>query len=373
MRLRAVATLAAVVGLWSAPALADRVALLPARGADDAETRTTAERNLAAALSALHHEAVAETEIRSALASIGDGVADTVEEYAAVGQATRADWVLVATVEPAVLTERVELAACLVSAGRLESVAREVDKARSPDQIREMVAVLLRPEGIGAGALPWERSSTPAAPPAPVAPTPVPPPPQTPEPRVARLGYLSGAADAWPPYSAGRTVGLGARLGVSAGALRPEGASGSSASLVGAVRAAFAVGASGFEPLVELGGNLAGPRALWIEGGARLMLTPLLRRSDDGKRWEGPPFHVGPELALGAFVRLPPDDVVEVGGATYSGSAEAAFSLRASLAATLDVSRSVRLDASLGDLRWVPSADGSIVLVGGTLGLTLRL
>jgi hypothetical protein len=179
--------------LLAAPAAwADRVAMLPSRGGDDTGARTTLDSDLAKGLAALGHTLVPAPELAAAVkAKVADGVADTQEEYRAVGNATRADWVLVGSVEPAVSTSRVELTACLVKAGRVEAVAREVAKAKEPAQVQEMLAVLVRPEGIGAGALPWETQGPPpptpppAAPPAAPEPPPppaVPPPPSPPAP-----------------------------------------------------------------------------------------------------------------------------------------------------------------------------------------------
>src|SRR5262245_29038434 len=151
VRLPALCALVATL-LAAAPALADRVLLLPARGTpDDPAASNALEVELAQALAALGHSAVPAPEAKAALAAVQDGVADAADEYRAVAAATKADWVLGGSIEPAVITARVELVAYLASMGRVESVAREVQRAQSGPQVQEMVAVLLRPEGIGAG------------------------------------------------------------------------------------------------------------------------------------------------------------------------------------------------------------------------------
>ncbi len=80
--------------------------------------------------------------------------------------------------------------------GRVESVAREVERPKQPAQVQEMLAVLLRPEGIGAGALPWESVN-------PAAPRPAPP---APAPRGAEAAARAGAA-ARAAGAAGRREG----------------------------------------------------------------------------------------------------------------------------------------------------------------------
>ena len=60
--------------------------------------------------------------------------------YAGIASFTELAGVLVGTVEPAVTTSRVELTACLVTPGRVEEDAREVDKAREQPQVPAVVA-----------------------------------------------------------------------------------------------------------------------------------------------------------------------------------------------------------------------------------------
>jgi hypothetical protein len=370
----------AFAGAWllAAPsAWADKVALLPSQGGTDAAARSGLDSDLARGLTALGHTVISATP---AAAGVTDGVADTPEEYRAVGAATRADWVLGGLVEPAVTTARVELVAYLVHLGRIESVAREVPRERSTPAVQEMLAVLIRPEGIGAGEFPWERvNPKPPAPPPPaetrppsMVTPPAPAPPTVPpiEGRIS-LSYPTRTAEVWPAYSGGHRGLAGATLGLAIPAARPGAATGSGASFVGALRLGYAAGAAGLEPFAELGGNLFGPRALWLNAGARWMLHPLRKRGSDGLL-RGVPFFIGPELSAGVFVRLGGSHVTATDGSSYSSSAEAHPALFASLAVAFALSPSFQLEAGLGNLRWVPTGNGSILLLGATLGGALR-
>ncbi len=377
--------LALALALASGTALADRVAIVPTRGPTDAPVTNAIDVDLARGLVALGHTVVPEAELRAALGAVADGVADTAEEYRAVGARAKADWVVAATVEPAVVTERVEIAAFLVPMGRTESVAREVEKARAEAQLREMIGVLLRPEGIGAGELPWERRpSSQVAGPAPSAPPPVAPSPQAvaftppappvaspPVPERAWIDYLRTTEIVWPPYAAGRRGFLAVMVGGSGAVLRPEAAAGSAAAFVGQVRGGYAVGDAGLELIGSLGGNLVGPRALFVEAGARFLFTPSLHRGADGLL-RGLSLHVGPELTAGAFVRLPPPDVTDASGAVYSGSASAHFTGAVALDLVVAVTPALRFEGGLPQLRWVPTGDGSILVLGATLGAGYR-
>lgn len=372
--------LALALALVSAPALADRVALLPARGPTDASVKRAVHLDLGRGLAALGHSLVSDAEVTAALSVAADGVVDTPEEYKAVGARVKADWVLGATVEPAVTTERVEIAAFLVPLGRTESVAREVEKGQAAVQLREMLVALVRPEGISSGELPWERrpppkAATPVAGPPPSPPvTFVPPlvvPPVALGPERASLDYLSTREDVWPPYAAGRRGFLSVLLGGSGAAVRPSAAAGSGAAFAGLLRGGYAVGDGGLELLGELGGNLVGPRALFVDAGARWLFTPSLRRGDDGVL-RGLALHVGPELTAGAFVRLPPPDVTDAAGVVHSGSTSAHFTVGLAVDVVVALSPALRLEAGLGNLRWVPTGDGSILLLGATVGASYR-
>ncbi len=382
MRVRWIAPAVTAAVLLAAPsAFADRIALLPSHGGANPDARVALDGELARGLAALGHTVVAGN---AAASGVADGVADTPEEYRQVGVATRADWVLVGSVEPAVTTTRVELVAALMQLGRIESVAREVEIAKADAQVQEMLRVLVRPEGVGAGELPWEKGIPvpPKPPPAQVAtpvitppPPPVitPPPPLSPPPPAgkAAIEYPLGRRDVWPAYSGGNRGFFGAVLGFSLPAARPGAASGSGGSLTGAFRGGYAIGDSGFEPFAEVGGNLVGPPAIWVSGGARFLFSPTLARGSDGGL-RGGSFFLGPEASVGAFVRLAGPDVTAENGTVYSGAGEAHPVLGAAFDLVYALSPSFQLEAQLGNLRWVPSSGGSILLVGASLGGSLR-
>jgi hypothetical protein len=379
-------SLALATALASSSAWADRVALLPSRGGLDERARTALDDQLGRALGSLGHTVVAASPAMLKSAGVLDGVADTAEEYRAVGATAKADWVLVGSVEPALQTSRVELAACLMKLGRVESVAREVHQASADPEVKQMLEVLLRPEGIGAGELPWEKAG--ASPPAQTKPptstvtvTPPPPPeppkPPSPPPAEGKVGmeYPLGRRDVWPAYSGGNRPFFGALVGVAGPVARPfvPGAKvsvGSGASMVGGLRGGYALADFGLELFGDFGGNLSGPKALWLDAGARWMWSPLLKKGSDGMR--SSPLFIGPELLFGMFVRLPGAEITGVSGASYSAPTEVHPMLGAAIDVAYALSPSIQLEAQLGNLRWVPSASGSIVLMGMSAGAAYR-
>jgi hypothetical protein len=173
----------------------------------------------------------------------------------------------------------------------------------------------------------------------------------------------------WPPYSGGKRGFVAATVGFGLPAARPSAPAGvstpSGAAFVGAVRAGYAVGDLGFEPFAEIGGNLFGPRALWLDLGARWMFSPALRRAADGVL-EGVPFFLGPEVFGGGLIELP------TGSGAFSAPATGRGMLGAALDAAFAISRTVSLEARLGDLRWSPGGSGAILLAGAELGLAVR-
>ncbi len=368
MRARSIASALATAVLLAAPsAFADRVALLPSRGGPNPDARAVLDGELARGLAALGHTVI---PTNPAASGVADGVADTPEEDRQVGVAARADWVLVGSVEPAVTTTRIELVASLMQLGRIESVAREVEIAKADAQVQEMLRVLVRPEGVGAGELPWEKGLpvTPRPPPPQPQPPPqvmvTPPPPWPPPPLSPPPPAVQAPIVEERPYAGQNHGFFGAVLGFSAPVARPSGAAGSGASFTGALRGGYAIGTSGFEPFVEFGGNLVGPQALWISGGARYLRGVAFS--------SGVGLWLGPEVIVGAFVRLPGADVTSPSGVVYSGSSEAHPVFGAALDLAVDLSPSFQLEAQLGNLRVIPASSGSIVLLGATLGGSLR-
>jgi hypothetical protein len=250
-----------------------------------------------------------------------------------------------------------------------------VDRTKQPEQVKEMLVVVLRPEGIGPGALPWEGGPPVAPPPA----APPQPPPAAPEPPKvppvdgkAHVSYPIGTpGDVWPPYSGGHRGFAGAVIGFSIPAARPSAATGGSgASFVGAARGGYAVGDLGLELFAELGGDLYGPPVLWVGGGARWMFAPALKRGPDGVL-AGAPFFLGPEILGGAFLELG-TTATGPGRVMYSTSTEAHGMVGAALDLAYALSPSVQLESQLGNLRVVPGGSGTILLAGLTVGASYR-
>jgi hypothetical protein len=180
------------------------------------------------------------------------------------------------------------------------------------------------------------------------------------------VAYPIGAGgDVWPPYSGGKRGFVAADIGFGMPIARPSVASSSGAAFVGSVRAGYAVGDLGFEPFAELGGNLFGPRALWLDAGARWMFSPAIRRGADGVL-AGAPFFLGPEALVGAFIELP------IGTGPYSAPAAARAMLGLGLDASFAISSMFSIEARLGNLRWIPGGSGSVLLAGADVGLALR-
>jgi hypothetical protein len=157
---------------FAVPAWADKVAVLPFSSPSNVPRVELEEvrRWTREALTQKGHTYATDNEMVSAEAAAKDGLADTSQEYQAAGKAAAADWTLTARVErtdypPAKLpdgkeedgftTYRVELEAYQMSSGRLESLSREVLPDEGATDIAEMVALLVRPQGIANADLPW--------------------------------------------------------------------------------------------------------------------------------------------------------------------------------------------------------------------------
>jgi hypothetical protein len=191
----------------------------------------------------------------------------------------------------------------------------------------------------------------------------------------SRVQYpLGSGAEVWPPYSGGKRGFVSAVVGFGMPVVRPTVAAGSSsgAAFVGAIRGGYAVGDLGFEPFAELGGNLFGPRALWLDAGARWMFSPTIKRGPDGVLG-GAPFFLGPEVLVGTFIQLPSGtQISSVNAGAYSAPAQARALVGAALDLAFALSPTLTLESQLGNLRWAPGGSGAIVMVGATVGATLR-
>src|SRR5581483_11418926 len=129
----------------------DKVVVLPFQG--DAKTEEARNATSGAVLQKAHTP-LGEDETKKAVAAVSDGVPDTSAEFRQAGKAVKAQWTLVGRVENHDWYYRIELEACQVDSGRVESLSRNIDPQKATAMIGDMVALLLRPEGIGAGN-PW--------------------------------------------------------------------------------------------------------------------------------------------------------------------------------------------------------------------------
>lgn len=352
------AVLAAMLA-FAAPAWADKIAVMPFTSPKNVPRPELEEvrRWTREALTKKGHTFASENEMVSAEAAVKDGVADTSQEYQAAAKAAGADWTLTARVErndypPARLpdgteeegytTYRVELEAYQASSGRVESLSREVLPDEGPSDIAEMIALLIRPEGIANADIPWSHVGVRRPKPKPKPAAPPPPPPPPPEPAAPP-----------PPrrvYGEGHPVAIGASVGVTNAMVRPDEARGPSWAMpIGVV---FGYALPDTAPGLELKGNLAsqviGPRALELSGGARYALAPL----------RGVRLFVGPELLLGAHVALGADKT-------------ARFLTHGSLFLAYGITESVQAEIA-GDLSAALGGAGTLVLGGGTARIVFR-
>lgn len=301
LKLRLSAFVFAATTLAALPAWADKITVFPFTSPNNTsrpELDGARDWTLHAVQSKGHTFATPD-EMVQAMAAVRDGLPDTSSEYIAAGNATQSQWTLAGHVErfdlpPSVLpdgssesgytTYRVELEACQVATGRVESLSREIVHG-DESAIAEMIALLIRPEGIKDADIPWEHPGTPRPKPKPAPKPPAPPPPAV-EPKPAP------ALDA--AYAHGHAFALGASIGVDGVIASPTATRGSSVAapmaLVAAV--AFPEAAPGLELRGNFGGNVAGPNAYVFDVGARYAYRPV----------RGVPFFVGPEGVLGTFV-----------------------------------------------------------------------
>lgn len=344
--------------VFAAPAWADKIAVLPftspkalPRPELEEVRRWTRE-----AVTKEGHTFASADEMVSAEASVKDNVADTSQEYQIAAEIAAADWTLTARVEridrvrtwlpdgaeeEGFTTYRVELEAYQASSGRVESLSREVSPDEGPSDLAEMLALLIRPEGIADAVIPWSnvRARRPKAKPKLSAPRPEAPPP----PRATPLPLRD-------VYGAGRSLALGASVGVTDALVRPSEARGPSLAMP--VGVAFGYALAEAAPGLELKGHVTsqviGPRALELSAGARYALTPL----------RGVRLFVGPELMLGAHVALGADKT-------------ARFLSRGSLFVAYGLTERVQAELA-GDLAAALGGAGALVLGGGTARVVVR-
>jgi hypothetical protein len=280
-----------------------------------------------------------DAERKAGESAVKDGVADTSAEYRAAGQGAGAAWALSGHVDVHGPTYRLEIEACQVGTGRVESLAREVDAKHAAPQIAEMLSLLLRPQGVGDTVPPWDQPNggAPAPTPAPVTPPPAPPVDTGPPPPPP------------PPYAADHplAIGVGGEA-ISAWSRSPHALGSPWAGLVTGHGGYAIAGAHGLEIVANVGVSVAGPSALWLDAGARYEIRVIPRQR----------VFLGPELAAGAFVDL-------------GGDKDARLLLRAAVPIIVGIGDRVQIEA-YPQLAYAAGGSTGLAFVGGGLRGVVR-
>lgn len=352
------AAIGIAVFLATSAALADKVAVLPFRSPKNVP-RTELEQARGWTREALKlkgHSLASNDELANAELAVKDGVPDTSQEFRAAGQAASSPWTIAAQVEridhpptknpdgteeDGWTTYRVELEACEVQSGRVESLAREVVPETAPEELAEMIGFLVRPGGIGPNAVfPWQGMG-PRKPKAKPKPPPPPPPPAPPKPEE-------------PPapkhvYAENHPLALGASIGITNALARPEGARGPSWAMP--IGLAFGYALTDV-PGLELRGiftsQVVGPKALEISAGGRYAIGVLPQYR----------VFVGPEVLLGTHVAIGADKT-------------ARFLAHGAAFAAIGIGEQLQLEIA-GDLGAALGGSGTLVLGGGTARVLVR-
>ena len=338
----------------AAPAFADKVAVLPftaaaqARGLPKLEIDQARKWAREAAISRGHIPPT-DSEMLSAEMAVKDGQPDVSTEYRAAGRASGSQWTITGRVDrhdapPAKLpdgteeegytTYRIEIEACQVESGRVESLAREIDPDDAPQQISEMLTLLLRAEGISTTPLPWDNAAPRKRKPKPKPPPPPPPPPpKEPEPPLVRHTYAEN-----------RPAALGLSVGFSNALKRPDAARGpSNAMPIGAVFGYALEQVPGLELRGIFTSQVIGPRAIEISAGARYAI-PILPQYR---------IFIGPEALLGAHVALGADKT-------------ARFLMHGAAFAAWGITEMFQVEIA-GDLAAALGGTGTLIRGGGTV------
>lgn len=333
-------------------AFADKVAVLPftaPRGLAKPELDQARKWAREAAISR-GHAPPTDSEMLSAEMAVKDGQPDVSTEYRAAGRASGSKWTLTGRVErhdapPAkqpdgseeegYTTYRIEIEACEVESGRVESLAREIDPDEAPAQIGEMLGLLLRAEGIANAPLPWDNAAPHKRKPKPKPAPPPPPPPPPKEPEVPLVRHT---------YGENRPAALGVSIGFSNALKRPDAARGSSNAMpIGAVFGYAIEQVPGIELRGVFSSQVIGPRALEVSAGARYAI-PILPQYR---------LFIGPEALLGAHVALGADKTARF---LAHGSAFAAWGITEMFQVEI-----------AGDLAAALGGTGTLILGGGTV------
>jgi hypothetical protein len=328
-------------------ALADKIAVLPFTSAGSATSADLDHARAATrgAVQAIGRTLPSDSEMVTAQMAYSGEHGEPSKAYQAAGRASGADWVTIGHVDPHGATYRVELEVCQTDTGRLESLAREIDRPNEVKEIGEMLALLARPEGISNADIPWLTAAPPkpASPPAPTASTTVetkppptpPPPPPPPGPRHA--------------YAEGHPLAIGAGLDVYSAVHRASNAVGSAASLQIDGVVGYAIDSvPGLELRGRGMGSAAGPSSFAADVGARYAF-PVLPRAR---------VFAGPEVGAGAFFTLGADKTTR-------------FLAHGALVGSVGIGARVQVEVA-GDLDYAPGGSAALVFVGGTARAVVR-
>jgi len=323
---------AAIVSLLSVDALADKVATLHARGTAPLAERSAIRNASDGGARGLGHETVTENEVLQGEGAAGDKIG-TSEGLVAIGKTTGADWVVEPYVQSSDSGTRVELKVCQVSSGRVETLARDLDpKVDSLVQMREMLALMLRPQGVGDDPLPWDAKKPVAA---------KPPPEVLPKPKTAPPP---------PPLVWGEhgRISLGVAGGLGTLAARPDNASGSTTLYFWALHGDIALPERPWLEIIGRFGGLHGPgNALGLDVGARAFLRGV----------------GAPSIALGAGATF------GVFGAFGSGIVRGTLGLEPTVSVAFTRSFQGEL---VVPLRVAPGEGGALFWTGAQLALLAR-
>lgn len=346
-----------------APALAagDKVAVLPLSSPNNV-SRPELEQLRQATREAVQrtgHTFATPDELVSAEMAIHDGVADTSQEHIAAGKLAHAEWTVTArveridypsakmpngTTEEGYTTYKLEVEACQIASGRVESLSREIILDDAAAMIGDVLALLVRPEGLANADIPWEHADAPRPKPKPKAPAPPPPPaPETPKPPPP-------PAEPRPVYGAGAPFAIAFAMGATEAAVTPSVGRGPTTAMTvgGSLGYALPDAVPGLELRANVLGQVAGPKAVEVSGGARWAFAPV----------RGVRLFVGPEAMLGVHVAAGADKTARF---LAHGSAFVAYG----------ITTNVQIEAA-ADLAGAFGGVGSLLLVGGTGRASLR-
>jgi hypothetical protein len=323
---------------------ADRVAVLPFTSIGNA-TSVDLDKARAAtqgALGQMGHKLPTSSEMLTAeMAFKGEHGGDS-KAYQSAGRASSAEWAVGGHVEAHGATYRLELEACKVDTGRVESLAREIDPPKAPSQIQEMFALLLRPEGIANADIPWQRATPPVFTPKPDA---------TEKKDETKVVTKAPPPDTGPPppppvkhaYAEDHPIAVGIMTSVLTAAQRDSKAQGSATSVHVGGSFGYALSAvPGLELRGDAAGAVAGPQSISAIVGARYMLGALPTKR----------IFVGPELGVGTFV-------------TLGAEKTARFLAHGSVVGAVGLGEHVQLELA-GDVDYAAGGASGLLLVGGT-------